>query len=96
VVVATELSATSVLPPAGLATVVAPSLAWRITDAQVVEIVWRNMQCINLRCPLLIFGRQLADEITSSLLEKKKRTRQKKSWVSSGSGSLPSESRFPN
>ena len=34
-----------------------------ITDAQVVEMVWRNMQCINYRCPMLLFGNQLAEEI---------------------------------
>ena len=34
-----------------------------ITDAQVVEMVWRNMQCINHRCPMLLFGNQLAEEI---------------------------------
>jgi hypothetical protein len=38
----------------------------RITDAQVVEMVWRNSQCLHNqtgRCPLLLFGRQLAEEI---------------------------------
>jgi hypothetical protein len=35
----------------------------KITDPQAVEMVWRNMQCINSRCPLLIFGKQLADEL---------------------------------
>jgi hypothetical protein len=37
-----------------------------ITDAQVVEAVWRNSQCVRNetgRCPLLIFGEQLAEEI---------------------------------
>jgi hypothetical protein len=37
-----------------------------ITDAQAVEAVWRNSQCIHNRtgkCPLLVFGRQLAEEI---------------------------------
>jgi hypothetical protein len=38
----------------------------RITDAQVVEMVWRNSQCVHNqmgKCPLLVFGRQLAEEI---------------------------------
>jgi hypothetical protein len=38
----------------------------KITDAQVVEMVWRQSQCVHNRtgrCPLLIFGRQLAEEI---------------------------------
>jgi len=35
----------------------------QITDAQVSEMVWRNMQCINHRCPMLLFGKQLSDEI---------------------------------
>jgi hypothetical protein len=34
-----------------------------IADGQVVEMVWRNMQCIYHRCPLLIFGKQLSEEI---------------------------------
>ena len=35
----------------------------QITDAQVVEMVWRNIQCINHHCPMLLFGKQLAEEI---------------------------------
>ena len=38
----------------------------KITDAQVVEMVWRQSQCVlnqTGRCPLLIFGEQLAEEI---------------------------------
>jgi hypothetical protein len=37
-----------------------------IAEAQVVEMVWRHSQCVlNQRgkCPLLVFGRQLAEEI---------------------------------
>jgi hypothetical protein len=34
-----------------------------IADGQVVEMVWRNMQCIYQKCPLLIFGKQLSEEI---------------------------------
>jgi hypothetical protein len=36
-----------------------------ITDAQVVEMVWRHSQCVlnqTGKCPLLVFGRQLAEE----------------------------------
>jgi hypothetical protein len=35
----------------------------QISDPQVTEMVWRNMQCIYHRCPMLLFGRQLAEEI---------------------------------
>jgi hypothetical protein len=41
----------------------------KITDAQVNEMVWRNMQCINHRCPMLLFGKQLADELNEFFLE---------------------------
>ena len=34
-----------------------------ISGAQVVEMVWRNMQCIKPHCPLLIFGQQLSEEL---------------------------------
>jgi hypothetical protein len=37
-----------------------------ISDPQVVEMVWRQSQCVlnqTGRCPLLIFGRQLAEEM---------------------------------
>ena len=37
--------------------------AQQISDAQVVEMVWRNMQCIKPHCPLLVFGRQLSEEL---------------------------------
>jgi hypothetical protein len=38
----------------------------QIADAQVVEMVWTHSQCVlnqTGRCPLLIFGAQLAEEI---------------------------------
>jgi hypothetical protein len=38
----------------------------KITDAQVVEMVWRHSQCVlnqTGRCPLLVFGKQMADEV---------------------------------
>jgi hypothetical protein len=34
-----------------------------ITDGQVVEMVWCNMQCIYHKCPLLVFRKQLAEEV---------------------------------
>jgi hypothetical protein len=37
-----------------------------IADAQIVEMVWRHSQCVRNqtgKCPLLLFGRQLAEEI---------------------------------
>jgi hypothetical protein len=43
-----------------------------ITDAQVVEMVWMHSQCVHNqtgRCPLLIFGRQLAEEINQFFAE---------------------------
>jgi hypothetical protein len=44
----------------------------KITDAQVVEMVWRHSQCVlnqTGRCPLLVFGRQLAEEINEFFRE---------------------------
>jgi hypothetical protein len=38
----------------------------KITEAQAVEIVWRHSQCVlnhTGRRPLLVFGRQIADEL---------------------------------
>ena len=40
----------------------------KITEAQVVGMVWAHSQCVlnhTGRCPLLVFGKQLADEITA-------------------------------
>ena len=34
-----------------------------ITPAQVTSIIWGNMQCINPRCPMLLFLNQIADEL---------------------------------
>ena len=34
-----------------------------ITPAQVTSIIWANMQCINPRCPMLLFSNQIADEL---------------------------------
>ena len=41
----------------------------QITEAQVTETVWRNMQCIQHGCPMLLFGKQLADEINEFFRE---------------------------
>ena len=45
-----------------------------ITDAQAVEMVWRHTQCVlnqTGRCPLLVYGRQLAEEINEFFAEEK-------------------------
>jgi hypothetical protein len=34
-----------------------------ITPAQVTSIIWGNMQCINPRCPMLLFSNQITDEL---------------------------------
>jgi hypothetical protein len=44
----------------------------QITNAQAVEMVWRHSQCVRKqtgRCPLLVFGRQLAEEINEFFRE---------------------------
>jgi hypothetical protein len=33
------------------------------TPAQVSSIIWSNMQCINPRCPMLLFTNEIADEL---------------------------------
>ena len=46
----------------------------KITDAQIVEMVWRHSQCVlnqTGRCPLLVFGRQLAEEINEFFKEER-------------------------
>jgi hypothetical protein len=35
----------------------------RINAAQVQEIVWRNSQCVNRHCSMLLFSREIADEL---------------------------------
>ena len=35
----------------------------KISPAQVTSIIWPNMQCINPRCPMLLFSDQIADEL---------------------------------
>lgn len=44
----------------------------KIADAQVVEMVWRHSQCVlnqTGKCPLLVFGNQLAEEINGFFTE---------------------------
>jgi hypothetical protein len=41
----------------------------KITDAEIVQMIWHNMQCIKPHCPLLIFGRQLAEELNQYFWE---------------------------
>ena len=46
----------------------------KIADAQIVEMVWRHSQCVlnqTGRCPLLVFGRQLAEEINEFFKEER-------------------------
>ena len=40
-----------------------PRIRIMITPAQVTSIIWANMQCINPRCPMLLFSNQIADEL---------------------------------
>ena len=35
----------------------------QITPAQVQEIVWRNMQCINRYCSMVLFSNEMAAEL---------------------------------
>lgn len=44
----------------------------KIADAQIAEMVWRYSQCVlnqTGRCPLLVFGGQLAEEINEFFAE---------------------------
>ena len=34
-----------------------------ITPAQVSSIIWPNMQCINPRCPMVLFTNEIAEEL---------------------------------
>jgi len=40
-----------------------PAEPIRITPAQVEEIVWRHSQCANRYCSMVLFSREIADEI---------------------------------
>ncbi len=44
-------------------------VARQITPAQVEGIVWENMQCINPRCPMLLFSKQIAEELNEFFRE---------------------------
>jgi hypothetical protein len=35
----------------------------KITSAQVQEIVWRNSQCANRYCSMVLFSREIAEEL---------------------------------
>lgn len=35
----------------------------RITPAQVQEIIWRHIQCVNRYCSVVLFSQQIADEL---------------------------------
>jgi hypothetical protein len=34
-----------------------------ITPAQVSSIIWPNTQCVNPRCPMVLFANEIADEL---------------------------------
>jgi hypothetical protein len=34
-----------------------------ITSARVASIIWPNSQCINPRCPMVLFTKEIADEL---------------------------------
>ena len=40
-----------------------------ISPAQVTEMVWRNMQCINRHCPMLLFSDRIAVELNEFFRE---------------------------
>jgi hypothetical protein len=42
---------------------VQPPTRISITPAQIQEIVWRNSQCANHHCSMLLFSRELAEEL---------------------------------
>jgi hypothetical protein len=49
-----------------------PAPRRQITGAQCVELVWSNSQCIHSqtgKCPLLIFGEQLAKQLNTFFAE---------------------------
>ena len=49
-----------------------PAPRRQITGAQCVELVWSNSQCVHSRtgkCPLLIFGEQLAQQLNTFFAE---------------------------
>jgi hypothetical protein len=40
-----------------------PPIPILINPAQVQEIVWRNSQCANRYCSMVLFSRELSDEL---------------------------------
>ena len=40
-----------------------PAKKIEINPAQVQEMVWRNSQCVNRYCSMLLFSREMADEL---------------------------------
>jgi len=43
--------------------------AKQINSAQVEEIMWANIQCICPKCPMLLFSKQIAEEINALFCE---------------------------
>ncbi len=35
----------------------------QITPAQLQEIIWRNLQCVNRHCSVVLFSQQIAEEL---------------------------------
>jgi hypothetical protein len=48
--------------------------AKQISPAQVEEIVWANLQCIHPKCPVLLFSKQISEEMNEYFCEKQDRT----------------------
>jgi hypothetical protein len=48
---------------------IASRVSIQITPGQPTEIIWRNIQCINPRCPMLLFSNQIADELNEFFKE---------------------------
>jgi hypothetical protein len=45
--------------------------AKQIGPAQIEEIIWANIQCIYPRCPMLLFSKQIAEEINEFFREER-------------------------
>jgi hypothetical protein len=48
--------------------------ARQISPAQVEEIIWANLQCIHPKCPMLLFSKQISEELNEFFREKQNRT----------------------
>lgn len=44
----------------------------RITPAQVQNMFWRNMHCAKRHCPIVLFSRELADELNEFFWQEEK------------------------